>query len=256
MDDMRALLPVVQEDVDIHAWYAQDWLDRGGVRVNFVSSADGAATADGKSRGLQTPGDNAVFAALRDLADIVLVGAGTARAEGYRGIEFSERRATLRRDLGLADHPPVAVISRSLRLDPASELFTRGSRRTVVITTSSAQGAVLDQLQEVADVILAGDDDVDLNAARAALVERGHRRILCEGGPTLFADLTQAGAVDELCLSLTPMLVGPGAQRIVTGPMWAEEPVPLLLEGVLEEDGALFLRYRVTPSPGTMSSRS
>jgi riboflavin biosynthesis pyrimidine reductase len=113
-------------------------------------------------------------------------------------------------------------------------------------------------LAEVADVIVAGDVDVDLRAARAALVERGHRRILCEGGPTLFADLAHAGVVDELCLSLTPMLVGPGAQRIVTGPMWADEPRALLLEGVLEEDSALFLRYRVaaTPNPGTMSSRS
>jgi riboflavin biosynthesis pyrimidine reductase len=255
---MRALLPVVQEDVDVHTWYARDWLDRGGVRINFVSSADGAATAGGLSRGLQTPGDNAVFAALRDLADVVLVGAGTARAEGYRGIVFSERRRTLRRDLGLAEHPPVAVISRSLRLDPASELFTRGDARTIVITAEPVDDAVLRQVQEVADVIVAGEADVDLRAAHAALVERGHTRILCEGGPTLFGDLARAGVVDELCLSITPLLAGPGARRIIAGEMWTDEPQPLLLEGVLEEDSALFLRYRASgvPSPGTMSSSS
>ena len=78
---MRALLPRFADDPDVHAHYARDWVARGGVRVNFVSAADGAVTADGKSKGLQTPGDNRVFAALRDLADVVLVGAGTAVAE-------------------------------------------------------------------------------------------------------------------------------------------------------------------------------
>ncbi|TAM92705.1 MAG: pyrimidine reductase family protein, partial [Jatrophihabitans sp.] len=86
---MRALLPAPADSaaqVDIRAHYARDWIDRGGLRMNFVASADGAATAEGKSRGLQTAGDNRVFTALRDLADIVLAGAGTVRIEGYRAI--------------------------------------------------------------------------------------------------------------------------------------------------------------------------
>lgn len=250
---MRALLPVLQEDVDVHAWYARDWIDVGGLRVNFVSSVDGGATAGGLSRGLQTPGDNVVFAALRDLADVVVVGAGTARAEGYRGIEFSERRQGLRRELGFAAHPPVAVVSRSLHLDPGAELFTRATERTIVITTESADPAVKARLGRVADVVIAGDADVDLRAARAALVGRGLTRMLSEGGPTLFNDLQRAGVVDELCLSLTPKLVGPGALRIVSGELWDGGPLEVDLAGVLEEDGALFLRYR---RPGTMSSRS
>jgi RibD C-terminal domain len=86
---VRALLPQPVEDVDVHAYYADGWLDRGGLRVNFVVSADGAAQAQGKSAGLQTPGDNRIFAALRDLADVVLVGAGTASVEGYRAIALS-----------------------------------------------------------------------------------------------------------------------------------------------------------------------
>ena len=250
---MRALLPVVQEDVDVHAWYARDWIETGGLRVNFVSSVDGGATAKGLSRGLQTPGDNAVFAALRDLADVVMVGAGTARAEGYRGIELSDRRQNLRRDLGFAPHPPVAVVSRSLRLDPTAELFTRGTVRTIVITTESADATVRSRLEEVADVVVAGDTDVDLRTARAALVDRGLTRVLSEGGPTLFNDMHRADVVDELCLSLTPKLVGPGALRIISGELWDGEPQDVDLAGVLEEDGALFLRYR---RPGTMSSRS
>jgi riboflavin biosynthesis pyrimidine reductase len=250
---VRALLPVLQEDVDVHAWYARDWIESGGLRVNFVSSVDGAATAGGLSRGLQTAGDNAVFAALRDLADVVLVGASTAREEGYRGIELSQRRQGLRRDLGFGAHPPVAVISRSLALDPDGELFTRGTERTIVITAESGDAALRARLERVADVIVAGEDDVDLPAARAALVERGLTRILNEGGPSIFAELARSGVVDELCLSLTPLLAGPGSQRIVNGAPWPDGPASLSLAGVLEEDGALFLRYR---SPGTMSSKA
>jgi riboflavin biosynthesis pyrimidine reductase len=202
---------------------------------------------------LQTPGDNAVFAALRDLADVVVVGAGTARAEGYRGIELSPRRQQLRRELGFAPHPPVAVVSRSLNVDPAAELFTRGAERTIVITTAAADPAARQRLAEVAEIVIAGETEVDLRAARAALAERGLTRILSEGGPTLFADLHRAGIVDELCLTLAPKLVGPNALRIVSGESWDDGPVDAELAGVLEEDGALFLRYR---SPGTMSSRS
>src|SRR5438093_5270453 len=120
---MRALLPTRHDDVDVHAIYGTDWLDAGGLRVNFVSSADGAAQAEGKSEGLQTAGDNKVFSALRDLADVVLAGAGTVTIEGYRAIVVSDERAAVRRDLGLRELLPTAVVTRSLRLDPDSALF-------------------------------------------------------------------------------------------------------------------------------------
>lgn len=242
---MRALLPVPAEDVDVHAFYASDWVDRGGVRVDFVASVDGAASADGRSAGLQTPGDNRVFAALRDLADLVLVGAGTAVAEGYRAIEVSGRRAELRRRYGLRPVLPTALISRTLRLDPRAPLFTDAvdGARTIVLTTAEAAADRRAALAEVADVVVCGADSVDPVAVRAALEERGHRRILAEGGPTVFAELAAAGVVDELCLSLTPFLVGPGAGRIVAGPPWPAAR-GLTLAGVLEEDAALFLRYR------------
>lgn len=247
MVPMRALLPVASEDADIHSSYARDWLEPGGVRMNFVCSADGAATDDGLSRGLQTPGDNRVFAALRDLADVVLVGAGTVRAEGYGRITLSERRRGVRREHGLSEDLPIAVVSRALRLDPDAALFTDASRqaRTVVLTCADTDAALRSRLGKVADVVVCGADRVDFVAARAALTERGYSRILGEGGPTLFAQMARAGAVDELCLSVSPLLAGPGARRIVAGQLWSGDPVGLSLTGLLEEDGALFCRYRV-----------
>lgn len=259
---MRALLPIPapagavdDEDThefdvrsfDVHEFYARDWLEPGGLRVNFVSSVDGAATAEGASAGLQTPGDNQVFAALRDLADVVLVGAGTVRTEGYHKVRVSERRLEIRRRYGLADTVPIAVVSRSLRLDPDADVFADPSGpRTLVLTCAAGDPAVRDALAERAEVISCGEEDVDLAAARSELESRGLTRILSEGGPTLFGDLARTGVMDELCLSITPFLAGPGAMRIVSGELWPGEPRRLRLNGLLEEDGALFCRYRVT----------
>ena len=244
---MRALLPTPDADVDVHACYAEDWVDPGGLRVNFVASVDGAATEDGASRGLQTPGDNRIFAALRDLADVVVAGAGTVRTEGYQAITVSERRRTIRAEYGLAATLPTAVISRSLRLNPAADLFVAApdDARTIVLTCAATDPAVRAELELVADVVVVGDESVDLGAARAALTDRGLTRILCEGGPMLFADLAHAGVVDELCLSISPLLTGPGARRIVAGELWPD-PQALTLTGLLEEDGALFCRYRLS----------
>jgi riboflavin biosynthesis pyrimidine reductase len=243
---MRALLPEPCEDVDLQAFYADGWIDRGGVRVDFVASVDGAAQTAGRSAGLQTPGDNRVFAAQRDLADVVLAGAGTAVVERYAPVVVSPRRLEVRRRYGLADVLPTAVISRTLRLDPATPLFAAApaEARTVVLTCAAAPADARRALAEVADVVLCGEDAVEPALARAALEERGFARILCEGGPTVFGELARAGVVDELCLSITPFLVGPGPARIVAGPE-APDLAPLTLAGLLEEDGALFARYRV-----------
>ncbi len=243
---MRALLPAPVDDVDVHAFYAADWVASGGLRVNFVVSVDGAAQAEGKSAGLQTAGDNVVFGALRDLADVVLAGAGTVTIEGYRAVVVSDERAAIRRDLGLRDVLPTAVISRSLRLNPDSALFADAApdSRTIVLTCEAAPAERRAALGKVADVAVCGGAAVDLPMARAALEERGLTRILSEGGPTAFASLAAGGVVDELCLSLTPLLVGPGPTRITAGPDVWERPLGLRLAGLLEDDGALFLRYR------------
>ncbi len=244
---MRALLPSPVDDVDLHAFYGADWL-AGGLRVNFVASVDGAAQAGGTSAGLQTPGDNRVFAALRDLADVVLAGAGTAVLEGYRPITVSPRRAAIRREHGLRDVLPTAVISRTLRLDPVAPLFAGTDPvRTIVLTCAAAPADQRAALASTVDLVVCGDDAVEPVLVRRALEERGLTRILSEGGPTAFADLAREGVVDELCLSLSPLLVGPGPTRITDGAIWSAH-VGLALAGLLEEDGALFLRYAVDRS--------
>jgi riboflavin biosynthesis pyrimidine reductase len=248
---VRCLLPTPADDLDnhaVHLHYAENWRDRGGLRVNFVSSVDGAANAQGKSEGLQTPGDNTVFGALRDLADVVLVGSGTAIAEGYRPTEISDRRQGVRRDFGFPPALPTAIISRSLAIDPSNPLFTSppAGARTIVLTCEAAPADRRAGLPAAVDIAICGDDSIDPRLARAALVERGLTRILSEGGPSTYARMAQVPEViDELCLSLTPMLTGPGAGRIVSGVGWPDVQ-RLRLTGLLEEDSALFLRYSST----------
>ena len=241
---MRMILPSPGGELDLlglaeaYAYPREQWL-----RANFVSSADGAAYVDGLSGGLSSAGDKQVFGILRVLADVVLVGAGTARAEEYKPARQRPSLASLR--AGRPAAPPIALVTRTLGLNLASPLFTEAppDARTIVITCAASDGELRAQTAKVADVIVAGDELVDLAAARGALEERGLRRVLCEGGPRLFGDLAAAGLVDELCLSLSPMLAGPGAARIIDGAQ-LDAARPLALTQVLAaDDGFLFCRY-------------
>lgn len=231
---MRRLLPDPAGDLT-----DEDLLDAyahvgGTLRVNFVSSADGAVSLAEKSAGLSGPADKRVFGLLRDLADVVLVAAGTIRAEGYGYPHFSARRRARRVRNGRAEFPTFAIVSRSLDLDLSSSLFVDPPVRTVVLATGdTGPGA---ELTDKADVIRVKD-------VAEAVDALGRTRILCEGGPVLFASLVAAGLVDELALTVSPLLAGPGPGRIVSGP--PGPPAGLGLRHVLEEDGTLFLRYSV-----------
>jgi riboflavin biosynthesis pyrimidine reductase len=154
-----------------------------------------------------------------------------------------------RRARGQAPVPPIAVVSRSGRLDWESPFFTAATVRPIVVTVAAAPAQVRSRAAEVAEVVLAGDDDVDLPRALAALAERGFSSVLAEGGPSFNSQLAAARLLDELCLTLSPHLVGGDARRILTG---APLPVPLTVEprSICEEDGFLFLRYAVRPKPG------
>jgi riboflavin biosynthesis pyrimidine reductase len=236
---MRQLLPSPADDLsddDLLAAYATP---PEQLRVNFVSSADGAVTLNGASGGLSGPADKRLFQLLRDLADVVLVAAGTIRNEHYGFPDFSAERRARRRDAGRAELPTFAIVSRSLDLDLSSSLFTDPPVRTVVLTDETAPADRRKNLERYAEVVTTDG----LAGHVRALRERGHGRILCEGGPSLFAGLAKEGLLDELCLTLSPMLAGPGPGRIEAGP--EHGPVPLRLTALLEEDGALFHRFAV-----------
>ncbi|KFU77520.1 Pyrimidine reductase, riboflavin biosynthesis [Amycolatopsis lurida] len=232
--------PVSDADLERLYGYPED-LNRPWVQVNFVSSADGAAAVDELSEGLSHPADKRIFVLGRLLSDVILVGAGTARAEGYRGARVSPERAGRRAALGLSEVPPIAVVTRSGELDPEGPLFTDTKVPPIVITTEQAPRAELERAG--ADVLVAGTTDVDLRRALALLDERGLRRVDCEGGPALFADLIAADLVDQLCLTVAPLLAGAGESRIVRGRP-APEPRRMDLASVLVEDGFTMLRYR------------
>jgi riboflavin biosynthesis pyrimidine reductase len=204
--------------------------------ANMVASADGAATLTGRSGGLSSPADRDLFHRLRGLSDLVLVGASTVRAEGY---------GPARGD----DPAPIAVVSGSLALDWGSRFFTEARARPLVVTSSVADPGRVAEAEQVADVVVAGEQKVEPRRALAAFAERGHRVVLCEGGPSLLAEIAAAGCLDELCLSLSPLLAGGTSPRILAGPL-PDGPLDLRLASVLEEDGMLFLRYVRAGAPG------
>lgn len=229
-------------DDDLEAAYAYP-SEGSWSRLNFVASLDGA-TADGTGRsdGLSSPGDQRVFALLRSLADVIVVGAGTARAEAYAPVRSSEVHTALRHQLGLAPLPPLAVVSSSL--DLPDELFCgdEGAAATLVITCEGAPAAALADMRERAEVLVCGADRVDHREAREQLAGRGLRRILTEGGPGLAGALFAAGALDELCLTLSPQVLAGDARRLATGPV-IDPAARLRLGHVLTDDDHLLLRY-------------
>jgi riboflavin biosynthesis pyrimidine reductase len=214
------------------------------LRANFVVSLDGAVTVDGLSEPLGSPGDQRVFRVLRALADAVLVGAGTASAEGYRPIAPDSPVGRLRAAIGRPPTAPIAVVSRRASLDPDSRLVTGAVSPTILVTCAAADASRRAALADVGvTVLVCGEDDVDLPSALDRLAELGHEQMLCEGGPQLLRAALTAGVVDELDLSIAPALVG-DETRLVDAALPAA--VPLELRQLLEEDGTLFARYAIT----------
>ena len=217
------------------------------VRAIMVASLDGAATgADGRSGSLGNAADRRLFGALRALADVVLVGAGTVRTEGYADVQVPDRLRAVRAARGRPDRVELAVVTG--RGDLPDAVLDAGA---VVLTTSTAPGlpALRERLGDerviVADSPLPGV--VDVTAGVRALVGRGLTHVHAEGGPGLLREMLCAGLVDELCLTLSPLLVGGLARRRLVGDAGGNvaEPIRLELLHLLQGGHSLLGRWRV-----------
>lgn len=225
------------------------WPEGRWVRASMVSTVDGAgAGPDGTSASISTPADFALFRALRNDCDVIVVGAGTARAEGYR--------------------PPasarLAVVTRSGRLDPGLPFIAdaRPGALPLVLTCDAADRGSLARLDGRAEVVLCGGATVDLALALAELEARGMRRVVVEGGPSLLADLAAADLVNEYDVQVTPFLAGGSyasgshMSRILGGSPLPICPAPLMLAHALTDGQTVFLRYLRSPAAGAATTRA
>ncbi|MCQ3808315.1 MAG: dihydrofolate reductase family protein [Acidimicrobiaceae bacterium] len=252
---MQQILPTWIDDVDPLDVYSSDPrpapLDRPWVMVNMIASVDGASAINGASGGLGGPADRAVFRAVRASCDWILVASGTASAEGYRTPNPDE--AVVQRHLaaGRSATPRLAIVTASGAVDPTipaladattddTDHDTDDDRRTLVITGEAADGARLAGLN--AEIVRLAMPAPRPDAVLGELHRRGAAVVLCEGGPTWNGRMTEAGLVDELCLSISPILAGGTSSRIVAGAAQAV-PARMRLRRLLTEGDLLFARY-------------
>ena len=275
---MRKIFPAGPAAPDIRAddvealaeLYAYPAVSSGApwLRANMIESIDGASSLNGRSGGLSGAADRLVFAVLRSLADVILVGAATARAEKYRPVREQEIWPKLRGERQQPT-PPIAVVTRKLDLDLDSPLVAGapGGARTILLTTKAAPAGRREAASAHADVVVTGRDTVPPSAAVQELASRGYRNVLLEGGPALLRQVAEAGLLDDLCLTFSPVLEGGMAGRILAPPPAGPAPavpfmgggpgsggssgtaaresaaIKLSLAHVLEDDGSLLCRY-------------
>lgn len=249
---MRRLLPDPVDEVDPLEVYAAPQRGRARGRawvvLNMVASVDGASAVDGVSGGLGGPPDRAVFRAVRALPDVILVAAGTVRAEGYGPPRADDEVRARRVARGQAPVPRLAIVTASVDLDPSLGVFSDASAPPLVLVPPDAperHAARVAALRDCAEVVVAGDrpGTIDLDAALRQLAEPGGV-VLAEGGPSLNGQLAAAHLIDELVMTVAPLVVSGDAARIAHGTA-LPHPLALELSWVLEEDGVIFLRYLV-----------
>lgn len=211
------------------------------VRANFISSLDGAATQDGHAGGLGNEDDQNLLRVMRVLSDVVVVGAGTLRVEGYGSLGLTSEQCAWRVRTSLPEHPTLAVVSASLNLDPNSRAFTQAPVRPIIFTVDSAALERRRALAAVADVVSCGSDRFEPRSMLTQLASRGMIHVLCEGGPHLFSTLLDADCVDELCLTLSPVIENGPSLRITAG--HPQAPFQMRLAHVIAVGDLLMLRY-------------
>lgn len=244
---MRQILPTAAETADPLALHLADHrpapTNRPWVMLNMVATADGATAIEGVSGDLGGEGDRVVFAAIRATCDWIVAAAGTVRAERYGLPRGNEEIIAARTAAGRAPLPRLAVVTGSLDLDLDLPLFTSDDDRprAVVLTGRSASPERVEALADVAEVVVLDAPRPTPDLILAELAERGAKVVLVEGGPTFNGQLHDADVIDELCLTLSPQIVGGSSLRAVAG--GAARFTEFRVDRILEEDGALFVRY-------------
>ena len=251
---VRRLLPGPVVDVDPMELYpaltrpkpaGRPWL-----MINMIASADGAVAVDGTSGALGNPADEAVFSAVRASADWIVAAAGTVRAERY-GLprpKAAARRARLA--AGRAERPRLAVVTASLELDLSLPLFAdqrQGEDPPVILTGSAAAPEAVERLGAVSEVVRLPSPRPQPAEILAELDHRGAGVVLSEGGPSFNGQLADAGVIDELCLSVAPLVAGGASSRIVHGSM-RSVPQRMSVNQLLEASGTVFVRYIREPA--------
>jgi 5-amino-6-(5-phosphoribosylamino)uracil reductase len=211
---------------------------RPWVLVNFISSADGGTAIEGKSSSLGDPDDKAVFQALRAVPDVILVGSGTVNAEDYQPVALDEQRRERRLAAGLTEVPVLAIVSGRLSFNTEARVFSDPEHRPMVITGPRADPVKLAMLGDAADVVILEE------VTPAAILARlgAAKVVLCEGGPTLVGQFVAGHLVDELDLTIAPLMIGGSSARIAHGEI-ADPPVQMRLDRQLIGDRSLFMRY-------------
>lgn len=214
--------------------------DRPWVVMGMIESLDGAATVDGRSSALGGPPDREAFRALRAVADVVMVGASTVRTEQYRAVDLPPGLVEWRRGEGKSDNPMVAVVSAALDFELTPSL---AAARPIVLTCAVAPEHRRAELATTAEVVVVGDDRVDLPAAVRLLGDRGAGVVTLEGGPLLNGQMVEHGLVDEVCVTIAPRLASGDAYRIVRGVPTSLEARPVR---IVHCEGFLLVRALVT----------
>ena len=242
-------MPTPVEDVDpIDLYPAAERPEPTGrpwVMVNMIATVDGAIEIDGVSGGLGGPADLAVFRAIRATADWILVAAGTVRAEEYGPPRLPDGHREQRMARGVPPDPRIAVVTGRLDLEPDLPLFANlgvDEPLPVVITGSAADPGRLEALADRAEMIVLDDARPSPATVLDQLHHLGAGVVLVEGGPSFNGQMASHDLIDEVCLSVAPLLVAGPASRIMASAHPAEG-IAMNLAHLLEEDGYLFARY-------------
>ena len=222
-------------DIDIYQTYKIE--DEFHLRINMVSSLDGAISMNGRAKGLSSTVDQSIFHVLRSLADIILVGAGTMRDEEYKPARMSDEEKQLRVSNDQQEIPPIAIVTRSGKIDLSSKFFTEAVSKPIIFTTELGSRVLGNT--DLADVYICGESKVDLKEVIDQLHKLVYRHILCEGGPSLNADMLEQNLVDELCLTTNPLILQGINKTIFNGPL-LEDPAQFSYKKIFINEGQLF----------------